>query len=380
MDLRLFAHSWLSDWNHGNAHFLRGLARALARRGHRVRAYEEMPTPTGGWSLSQLWSEPAGPAAVAQMRRAYPELDLRLYGAAAAKASASGPAAGLPVVRDWQQELRGAEAVIVHEWNPPELFALLLAQRHRHGFRLLLHDTHHRALTQPGWLDRLPLRQLDGVIAFGESLRRVYEAHGQAPRTYALHEAADPDVFFPSPEATSEEVVWIGNWGDEERTHALDEYLFRPLRASGAAAAVFGVRYPAPAQSRLAELGIGYGGYLPNLEAPARYRRAPFTVHVPRGPYVRALPGIPTIRVFEALACGLPLLSAPWLDTEGLFQAGADYWLAHDGAEMAALMVQLLAQPEQRRKLGQHGAATIRAHHTCDHRARQLEEICRDPT
>jgi spore maturation protein CgeB len=34
---RIFAHSWLSDWNHGNSHFLRGLARELVRLGNEVR-------------------------------------------------------------------------------------------------------------------------------------------------------------------------------------------------------------------------------------------------------------------------------------------------------------------------------------------------------
>ena len=49
------------------------------------------------------------------------------------------------------------------------------------------------------------------------------------------------------------------------------------------------------------------------------------TVHVPRRPYAQALPGIPTIRVFEALACGIPLVSAPWDDVEGLFRPGEDF-------------------------------------------------------
>jgi spore maturation protein CgeB len=44
--LRLFAHSWRSDWNHGNAHFLRGLADELRGLGHEVRCYE----PENGWS------------------------------------------------------------------------------------------------------------------------------------------------------------------------------------------------------------------------------------------------------------------------------------------------------------------------------------------
>ena len=50
---RFFAHSWVSDWNHGNAHFLRGLVRELLRLGHEVRCYEEL----GGWSLSNLVKE-----------------------------------------------------------------------------------------------------------------------------------------------------------------------------------------------------------------------------------------------------------------------------------------------------------------------------------
>lgn len=46
------------------------------------------------------------------------------------------------------------------------------------------------------------------------------------------------------------------------------------------------------------------------------------TIHVPRRPYTQALPGIPTIRLFEALACGIPLIGAPWDDVEGLFTPG----------------------------------------------------------
>ena len=53
LSIRLFAHSWVSDWNHGNAHFLRGLARELVCMGHQVRCYEE----TGAWSLRNLMRE-----------------------------------------------------------------------------------------------------------------------------------------------------------------------------------------------------------------------------------------------------------------------------------------------------------------------------------
>ena len=60
----------------------------------------------------------------------------------------------------------------------------------------------------------------------------------------------------------------------------------------------------------------------PNAAAPGIFARHLATVHVPRRYYATILPGIPTIRVFEALACGIPLVSAPWDDSGGAVPAG----------------------------------------------------------
>jgi spore maturation protein CgeB len=67
-----------------------------------------------------------------------------------------------------------------------------------------------------------------------------------------------------------------------------------------------GVRYPEEALRALADHGARYRGWLPNARAPEVFARHLATVHVPRRFYVTMLPGIPTIRVFEALACGIP--------------------------------------------------------------------------
>jgi spore maturation protein CgeB len=98
-------------------------------------------------------------------------------------------------------------------------------------------------------------------------------------------------------------------------------------------------------------------------------------VHVPRRFYVGVLPGIPTIRVFEALACGVPLISAPWDDAEGLFRPGTDYLVARDEAEMARHMRAVRDDPERRASLIASGLATVRARHTCAHRADELLAI-----
>ena len=66
------------------------------------------------------------------------------------------------------------------------------------------------------------------------------------------------------------------------------------------------------------------------------FAQARVTIHVPRGPYARVLAGIPTIRVFEALACGIPLICSPWSDREGLFPPGT-YLSVASGAQMTDL-------------------------------------------
>ena len=73
---------------------------------------------------------------------------------------------------------------------------------------------------------------------------------------------------------------------------------------------------------KLRRVGIGYAGYLPNLSAPEVYAQSRVALHVPRRQYANGLSGVPTIRVFEVLACGVPLVCSPWADTEGLFREG----------------------------------------------------------
>jgi spore maturation protein CgeB len=122
----------------------------------------------------------------------------------------------------------------------------------------------------------------------------------------------------------------------------------------------------------LAQAGIVYGGWLPNFEAPAAFSGFRLTVHIPRGPYVEALPGIPTIRVFEALACGIPLVSAPWEDRENLFSPGQDYLVAGSGDEMEEQIRYLLNSPDAALSMARRGRQTILDRHTCGHRVDQL--------
>jgi spore maturation protein CgeB len=111
---------------------------------------------------------------------------------------------------------------------------------------------------------------------------------------------------------------------------------------------------------------------------PKAYSRSALSLHVPRRQYTNGLSGIPTIRVFEALACGATLVCAPWSDVEELFRPGEDYVVVNSGADMAAQIQYLLRDDTARRQIGINGRQTILQRHTCAHRAEQLVAICEE--
>lgn len=359
MKIVMFYHSLVSDWNHGNAHFLRGIVSELIGDGHEVEVFE----PSDSWSRRSLLAD-QGSAPVNRFYDAYPRLKANYYDE-----------------KYFHPEvvLADADLVIVHEWSAPELVARIGKLRQSHPFVLLFHDTHHRMVTDPDSMGNYDLRHYDGVLAFGKVLRDLYLSRRLARRAWVWHEAADVRRFKPKPELSKQgDLVWIGNWGDEERTAELQEFLIAPVRELGLKAAVYGVRYPDSARAALVGAGIKYMGWLPNFEVPDVFARFHLTIHVPRRPYVEALPGIPTIRPFEALACGIPLVSAPWSDTEGLFNPDEDFLSAANGAEMKLCLQHLMNDDQAREDLSNHGMDTIAKRHTCAHRVIELYAIYRE--
>src|SRR3954454_21992464 len=99
--LVLFCHSLRSDWNHGNAHFLRGILAEWRRRGFAAMAWEK----ADAWSARNLAAE-QGAAEIDARRDAYPALPVTVYD---------------PASLDIERALDGADLVIVHEWSAPDL-------------------------------------------------------------------------------------------------------------------------------------------------------------------------------------------------------------------------------------------------------------------
>lgn len=357
MRIFLFYHSLISDWNHGNAHFLRGIVSALMEDGHDVIVYEQL----NGWSFSNMIAD-AGQEPVTEYKKRFPKQQVIFY----------NEDSFTPAMLD------NADLVIVHEWNSPDIIRKIGTHRKLYGnYILLFHDTHHRSATDQENMQRIDLSGYDGALVFGDIIKNIYLANNWVRQAWTWHEAADVTLFhpvYPRPVCDGD-LVWIGNWGDNERNQELIEFIIEPVKDLKLKAKFYGVRYPYGALKALDDAGIEYGGWLPNYKVPDIFARYKVTVHVPRMPYVMALPGIPTIRPFEAMACGIPLISAPWKDTEGLFRKDKDYLMVENGEQMKQALTGVLENKALANSLSVHGLETIRSRHTCHHRKDELMEI-----
>ena len=357
MKIIMFYHSMYSDWNHGNAHFLRGMVKALQKRGHEVVVYE----PQDGWSMQNLLKH-HGAQKLDEFRKYYPTLNPQLYDATK--------------ILNSEKIFEGADLVIVHEWNPAEIIEEIGRYEKEFGFKLLFHDTHHRAVSDIDAMTKYNFSNYDGALVFGDALKDIYQKNKWMKNVWTWHEAADADFFKPIKGVQKKgDLVWIGNWGDDEREEELIEFLINPIRELGIKATIYGVRYPPEIRKLLKDSGIHYGGWLPNFNVPEIFSQYKLTVHIPRRPYVEMLSGIPTISPFEAMSCGIPLICSPWNDAENLFTAGKDYLVATTGDSMRDWIAQVLKSPQLSKSLSENGRQVILEKHTCDHRAQELEDI-----
>jgi len=355
MKIILFCRSLISDWNHGSAHFLRGVVSELTARGVDVLVFEPKTTKGSGDFLPEPGTE-----SVDGFKRAYPDIQVRSYD---------------PATLDVHRALSGADAVIVQAWTDPDLVRRI-GEHHTHKghYVLLFNDAHHRVITEPEEAARFDLQNYDGVLAFGRVIRDLYMKEHLARDAWTWHEAADTRLFVPMQSQKEGDLVWIGNWGDGDRSAEMREFLYGPVKSLGIRAKVYGAQFPSSAVREMERAGIEYAGWIPNFRVPEIFSKYRLTVHVPRKVFASALPGIPTIRVFEALACGIPLISAPWNDSERLFTR-ADFLTARSGEEMAAQISWVLHNEAAAREIASHGRRTVLEQHTCSHRADELLQI-----
>jgi len=335
-----------SSWGNGHATTYRGLLKALSRRGHEI-AFLERDVP---W-YAQNRDMPAPPWCRTVLYDDLADLEAK-GGAAVAEADAvvvgSYVPEGIAVGRWAMEHARGP--VAFYDIDTPVTLARLEAG-------------------EADYIDHEMLAGYDVYLSFtgGPTLRRI-EAMG-SPRAEALHCAVDPEVHRPQPVARRWRLGYLGTYSPD-RQPVLDALLVEPARAlPGETFAVAGPQYPE---------AIDWPGNVVRIEhvAPsdhaAFYCAQDFTLNVTRAD-MKAAGWSPSVRIFEAAACGVPILGDPWPGLETILVPGEEILVA-EGADEALAILRDTGETE-RARLAAAARRAVLARHTAMHRAGELEAI-----
>lgn len=346
LDIVFLGLSITSSWGNGHAVTYRGLVRELCRAGHRV-LFLERDVP---WYAENrdLPAPPFGRTAL------YRSLDELREGFAA--------------------EVREADLVVVGSYVPDGVAVgewALATARGRAAFYDI--DTPVTLANvrrgECGYLTAAQVPRYDLYLSFtgGPLLRRIERELG-ARRARPLYCSCDPEDHRPAELPPRWDLGYLGTYS-ADRQAALERLLVEPARRwPGGKFAVAGPMYP-PALAWPAN--VERSNHLSPREHRGFYGAQRFTLNVTRADMVRAGYS-PSVRLFEAAACGTPVVSDVWEGIDTFFAPGREILLARDADEALAI---LRGTPEEeRRRMGEAARRRVLSEHTAAHRARALEE------
>ncbi len=334
-----------SSWGNGHATTYRGLVRELAARGHDVlflvrdvpwyASNRDLPRPAHG--RTALYPD------LSELKRRFgceiEEADLVIVGSYVPEGAEVG---------QWVTTIaRGVTAF--YDIDTPVTLAKLARGEEDY-------------LTP----ELIPKYQLYLSFTGGPILDRLEQELG-SPMARPLYCSGDPALYYPEPGSIRWDLGYMGTYSDD-RQPALERLLIEPAQAwPDGRFVVAGPQYPAqlrwPRNVRRIE-------HLPPKRHRDFYNAQRFTLNLTRADMIAA--GFsPSVRLFEAAACGTPIISDHWSGIETLFEPGAEILIARSSADVQEHLRDI---PEsERRSIGNRGRARVLAEHTAAHRAAELE-------
>jgi len=335
-----------SSWGNGHATTYRGLVRELARCGHDVLFLErdqpwyanhrDLPEPPYGrtglyGSLQELKDRFA-----ADVRDA----DLVVLGSFVPDGAAVG---------DWlQRQARGVKAF--YDIDTPVTLARLARGEHE-------------------YLRPQQIAGYDLYLSFtgGPTLRRLEREFG-SPRARVLYCSVDPELYFRKPSALRWDLGYMGTYS-EDRQPKLDQLLLQPARRlPDSRFIVAGPQYP---DSIAWPANVDYQAHLAPADHRAFYNSQRFTLNVTRADMIAA-GWSPSVRLFEAAACGTAIISDRWAGLENLLVPGKEILLAGSADEVIAILGNV--GEKERLNISVRARQRILREHTAAHRAQQLAD------
>jgi spore maturation protein CgeB len=339
-----------SSWGNGHATTYRGLVRELVRRGHDL-LFLERDVP---WYASHrdLANPPYGRT---ELYGSLDELRER-FGSEVRDADVVIVGSYVPdgaAVGDWvQSRARGLAAF--YDIDTPVTLAKLARGEHEY--------------LRP---DQIAGYDLYLSFTGGPTLRRLEQEFG-SPRARVLYCSVDPELYFRDPRPFEWDLGYMGTYSDD-RQPTVNELLLEPARRLPAARFIIaGPQYP---ETETWPANVLHQPHLPPAEHRAFYNSQRFTLNVTRADMIAA-GWSPSVRLFEAAACGTAIVSDRWAGIESLLVPGEEILLAASAQEVVEIL--RTTTEKQRLQLSVRARQRILAEHTAAHRAEQLEGYASD--
>ncbi|MFN3943705.1 MAG: glycosyltransferase [Allosphingosinicella sp.] len=341
MKLIVLGLSLSSSWGNGHATTFRALLRAFAERGHDI-----------------LFLERDVPWYAANRDVADPDYcRLAFY-------------SDLADLEGWRDEIGGADAVVVGSYVPEGVAVARFVQAAARGVTAFYDIDTPVTLAKLSrgdfeYLSPDVIPGYDVYLSFtgGPTLRRIEDRYG-APAARPLYCSVDPDAYPPLDVPKKWDLSYLGTYSDD-RQPTLERLLIEPARRlPDLRFVVAGPQYPD---------GIDWPAnvdridHLPPAEHAAFYSASRFTLNVTRADMIAA-GWSPSVRLFEAAACAVPVISDVWQGIEELFRPGREIILAESGDQVAEVLRGAGAEA-----MGQAARARVLDGHTAAHRAAELE-------
>jgi spore maturation protein CgeB len=346
LNLVVLGLSLSSSWGNGHATTFRALLKASAARGHEIlflerdvpwyAAHRDLLDPD--FCRLEFYSDLPG---------------LKAYEGAIARADAvivgSYVPEGVEVGRYVQKTAQGVTSF--YDIDTPVTLAKLQRQDHEYISPDLI----------PGY---------DVYLSFtgGPTLDHLMQHYG-SPAARALYCSVDPDEYQPLDREKRWDLSYLGTYSPD-RQPTLERLLIEPARqAPDLRFAVAGPLYP---DDIVWPDNVERIHHVPPAEHPAFYAASRFTLNVTRSDMIRAGYS-PSVRLFEAAACGTPIISDEWDGIDTILAPGRELVLAHDAAGVLGVL-RTWSEP-RRAGLAQAARDRVLAAHTAPHRAAELEEF-----
>src|SRR5690242_17647840 len=345
LDIVIFGLSITSSWGNGHATTFRALVRALSARGHNVcflerdvpwyAEHRDLPHPPYG--LTQLYQ--SLPELKQRFTRDVMNADLCIVG--------SYVPDGVEIGEWCMHTCRGVKAF--YDIDTPVTLAKLAAGDAEYVTASLV-------------------SRYDLYLSFaGGPVLRMIEANFGSPKARALYCSVDPKVYFPEACEPKWDLGYMGTYS-VDRQPALNDLLIRPARRNRELKLIVaGPMYP---RDLVWPVNVERIEHLPPASHRQFYNSQRFTLNLTRADMRRAGHS-PSVRIFEAAACGTPIISDYWPGLEDFFELGKEILTASSAKEVLVYLNEI--SEHDRRALGERARLRVLASHTAAQRALELE-------